>query len=64
MKLHLSDADRSALRHLQAHCLERADYVSVTVVLLLDKGRSEPSIADDLGVSVATAYRHTGAWQA
>lgn len=64
MKLPLSDADRSALRHLQAHCRARADYVPVTVVLLLDKGRSVPSIADDLGVSVATVYRHAGAWQA
>ena len=64
MKLQLLDAERQALRHLQAHCRERAAYVPVTVVLLLDKGRSVPSIADDLGVSVATVYRHAGAWQA
>ena len=54
MELHLSPAERHALRALQGRCRERADYVPVTVVLLLDKGRSVPSIADDLGVSVAT----------
>ncbi len=63
MDLHLSEADRAALRHLQAHCRERADYVSVTVVLLLGKGRSVPNIADDLGVSEATVYRHAGRYQ-
>ena len=63
MELHLSEADRAALRHLQAHCRERADYVPVTVVLLLGKGRSVPSIADDLGVSEATVYRHAGRYQ-
>ena len=64
MEFALSDAERQALRHMQAHCRERAAYVPVTVVLLLDKGRSVPSIADDLGVSQATVYRHAGAWQA
>jgi len=58
MELHLSPAERHALRELQGRCRERADYVPVTVVLLLDKGRSVPSIADDLGVSVATVYRY------
>jgi transposase len=64
MELHLSPAERHALRALQGRCRERADYVPVTVVLLLDKGRSVPSIADDLGVSVATVYRYAGAYQA
>jgi len=64
MELHLSPAERHALRELQGRCRERADYVPVTVVLLLDKGRSVPSIADDLGVSVATVYRYAGAYQA
>ena len=64
MELHLSAAERQASRHMQAHYRERAAYVPVPVVLLLDNRRSVPSIADDLGVSQATVYRHAGAWQA
>ena len=64
MDLQLSESDRIALRRLQAHCRERVDYVPVTIVLLLDKGRSVSSIADDLGVSEATVYRYAGAYQA
>ncbi|WP_082774073.1 helix-turn-helix domain-containing protein [Hymenobacter sp. PAMC 26628] len=61
MALHLSPSERQALRELQGRCGERTDYIPVTVVLLLDKGRSVASIADDLGVSVATVYRYVGA---
>ena len=61
MELHLTDAERAALRALQQQHRDGPGYVQVTVVLLLAKGRSVPHIADDLSVDPATVYRYAAA---
>jgi len=50
------------LRQWQKQRRDHDGYVKVTVVLLLDKGRSAGSIADDLGLDEATVYRYAAAF--
>lgn len=63
MTVTLTDSDRQHLRALQKQRRDDAGYVKVTVILLLDKGRSAGSIADDLGLDDGTVYRYAQAWQ-
>ncbi len=63
MALQLTDAERQTLRGLQRQHRDGPRYVKVTVLLLLDKGRSVPYIADDLGLDPATVYRYAAAYQ-
>lgn len=63
MVLQLTDSERQRLRGLQRQHRDGPGYVKVTVVLLLDKGRSVPHIADDLGLDPATVYRYVAAYQ-
>jgi len=63
MKVALTEAERQHLRQLQKQQRDDAGYVKVTVILLLDKGRSAGSIADDLGLDDGTVYRYAQAWQ-
>ena len=62
MNVGLSDSERQQLRQWQKQRRDNDGYVKVTVVLLLDKGRSAASIADDLGLDEATVYRYAGAF--
>jgi transposase len=69
MQITLSDTDRAALRRRQKQRRQKQrrdaeGYVKVTVVLLLDTGRAPASIADDLGLDVATVYRYAQAFAA
>ena len=57
MVLTLPESERQLLRQAQRACRGQAGYVPVTVLLLLDKGRPVPSIADDLGLDQSTVYR-------
>ena len=59
----LTDMERTALRQLQKQRRDDEGYVKVTVILLLDKGRSAGSIAEDLGLDDGTVYRYAQAWQ-
>ena len=59
----LTDMERTALRQLQKQWRDDEGYVKVTVILLLDKGRSAGSIAEDLGLDDGTVYRYAQAWQ-
>jgi transposase len=63
MTVTLTAAEREALRALQRQSRGGSAYVPVTVVLLLDKGRPVPTIADDLGLDPATVYRYAAAWR-
>jgi transposase len=63
MNLTLTEAERAQLRVLQKQRRDEAGYVKVTVVLLLDKGRSAASIAEDLGLDDATVYRYAQFYQ-
>ena len=58
MALTLPNSERQLLRQAQRVCRGKAGYVPVTLLLLLDKGRPVPAIADDLGLDPATVYRY------
>ncbi|WP_151086484.1 IS630 family transposase [Hymenobacter baengnokdamensis] len=62
MQVSLTDPERQRLRALQKQRRDDEGYVKVTVVLLLDKGRSAGSIADDLGLDDGTVYRYAEAF--
>jgi transposase len=62
MNVGLTDSERKQLRQWQKQRRDNEGYVKVTVVLLLDKGRSAGSIADDLGLDQATVYRYAAAF--
>lgn len=64
MQIHLSETDRTALRQLQKQRRDDAGYVKVTVVLMLDAGRSPATVAQDLGLDEATVYRYAQAFAA
>ncbi len=63
MNLTLTEAERAQLRVLQKQRRDEAGYVKATVVLLLDKGCSVASVAEDLGLDEATVYRYAQAYQ-
>ena len=54
MVVTLADLERQLLRLGQRACRGKAGYVPVTVLLVLDKGRPVPSIADDPGLDRGT----------
>ena len=58
MVIGLSDTERQLLRQAQRACRNKAGYVPVTVLLLLDRGRAVAAIAEDLGLDEATVYRY------
>lgn len=63
MDLTLTEVERAGLRALQKERRDEAGYVKVTVVLLLDEGRSVASIAEDLGLDDGTVYRYSQFYQ-
>lgn len=62
MNLALTDPERRELRQLQKQRRDDDGYVKVTVVLMLDAGRSPATVAQDLGLDEATIYRYTRAF--
>ena len=58
MDVRLSETERQLLRQAQRACRNKAGYVPVTVLLLLDRGRTVAAIAKDLGLDEATVYRY------
>ena len=63
MNMALTDSERAHLRRLQKQRRDESGYVKVTVVLMLDAGRSAATVAQDLGLDEATVYRYARAWQ-
>ena len=63
MVVGLSDTERHLLRQAQRACRNKSGYVSVTVLLLLDRGRAVAAIAEDLGLAEATVYRYVQAYR-
>ena len=63
MNVGLSDNERVLLRQAQRACRGQAGYVPVTVLLMLDHGRSAAGIAQDLGVDESSVYRYAQAYQ-
>ena len=63
MNVELTESERQHLQQLQKQRRDEADYVKVTVVLLLDKRSPLASIADDLGLDESTVYRYARAFR-
>jgi transposase len=62
MNVRLTAADRQQLRQLQKQRRDDDGYVKVTVVLMLDAGRSLATVAQDLGLDETTVYRYVRAF--
>lgn len=64
MESFLTKSHRDHLSMLQRKVIDKPKYVRVTVLLLLDKGRSVSVIADDLGIDESTVYRYKQVYDA
>jgi transposase len=62
MNVRLTAAEYQQLRQLQKQRRDEAGYVKVTVVLMLDAGRSLATVAQDLGLDETTVYRYVRAF--
>ncbi len=58
MQVRFTDTERVLLRQAQYACRGKAGYVPVTVLLMLDHGRSAAAIAQDLGLDESTVHRY------
>ena len=63
MQVRFTDTERVLLRQAQYACRGKAGYVLVTVLLMLDHGRSAAAIAQDLGLNESTVHRYAQACQ-
>ena len=61
MNVCLTGAERTQLRQWQKQRRDNDGYVTVTVLLRLDAGRSLATVTQDLGLDEATVYRHVRA---
>lgn len=64
MESFLNETDRIELRRRQRAFTDKRVYVRVTVLLLLDRGRSAQEVAEDLGLDASTVYRYRSAYHA
>lgn len=58
MDFRLTDQDRELLRAVQKNERQKKNYVKVTVLLGLDKGKSPEELGDLLGITVSGVYRY------
>jgi transposase len=63
MKFALDISSRTELKRYQKSVRDRGDYIKVTVLLFLDKGKSPEEIADDLGIDDSSVYRYVNHYQ-
>ena len=63
MDLILTSTERESLKRYQRNVSERAAYVKVTTILLLDKGLEPIEIADYLGIDSSTVYRYSNSYK-
>ncbi|RZK27846.1 MAG: IS630 family transposase [Hymenobacter sp.] len=63
MQVNFTETERVLLRQAQYACRGKAGYVPVTVLLMLDHGRSATAIAQDLGLDESTVHRYAQACQ-
>ena len=62
MNIVLTESERAQLRQLQKQRRDDEGYVKVTVLLMLDAGRSAATVAQDLGLDDGTVYRYAQAF--
>lgn len=58
MLVELDDTNRQRLRQLQKTESAKRDYVKITVIIMLDRGKSVDEVADLLGIDHTTIYRY------
>lgn len=58
MLVELDDTDRQRLRQLQKTESAKRDYVKITVIIMLDRGKPVDEVADLLGIDHTTVYRY------
>lgn len=63
MKIKLSETEKIALKKMQQELGDKSLYIKVTILLLLDKERPIPIIAEDLGIDDSTIYRYISNYQ-
>lgn len=60
--MQLTNSERQQLRQWQKQRRDNEGYVKVTVLLMLDAGRSLATVVQDLGLDEATVYRYARAF--
>lgn len=58
MLVTLTDSERQLLRQLQRTESAKRDYVKITTILMLDKGKDVDEVAETLGIDHTTVYRY------
>ncbi len=59
----LNDTDKLLLRGYQRNSKDRLAYIRVTVILMLDMGKSVDEIESILGIDASTIYRYSKSYQ-
>lgn len=59
----LNDTDKLLLREYQRNSKDRLVYIRVTVILMLDMGKSVDEIESILGIDASTIYRYSKSYQ-
>ena len=63
MQVVFTGTERVLLRQAQYACRGKVRYVPVTMLLMLDHGRSTTAIAQDLGLDTSTVHRYAQSCQ-
>jgi transposase len=63
MLVQLDDTDRQLLRQLQKTESAKRDYVKITVIIMLDRGKALDEVADLLGIDHTTVYRYAQSYR-
>lgn len=63
MLVDLDDPDRQLLRQLQRTESAKRDYVKITAILMLDRGKDVDEVADTLGIDHTTVYRYAQSYR-
>jgi transposase len=59
----LNDTDKSVLREYQRNAKDRLVYIRVTVILMLDMGKTVEEVETVLGIDASTIYRYGKSYQ-
>ncbi|WP_020601830.1 IS630 family transposase [Spirosoma spitsbergense] len=63
MLVQLDDSQRQLLRQLQKTESAKRDYVKITAILMLDRGKDPDEVADLLGIDHTTVYRYAQSYR-
>ena len=63
MLVQLDDSQRQLLRQLQKTESAKRDYVKITTIIMLDRGKDPTEVADLLGIDHTTVYRYAQSYR-